>query len=56
MFVLFVCFTDSFEAQFLRVLHRVNCTIERNEIRLADQERRECTEIEWKQVRFSPFL
>ncbi|XP_054257885.1 neuronal acetylcholine receptor subunit alpha-7-like [Macrosteles quadrilineatus] len=41
---------DSFEAQFLRVLHRVNCTIERNEIRLADQERRECTEIEWKQV------
>ncbi|XP_075223407.1 neuronal acetylcholine receptor subunit alpha-7-like [Lycorma delicatula] len=41
---------DSFEAQFLRVLYRVNNTIERNEIRLAEQERRDLAELEWKQV------
>nr|AWX65633.1 nicotinic acetylcholine receptor alpha 5 subunit [Laodelphax striatellus] len=41
---------DSFEAQFLRVLYRVNSTIERNELRLAEQERRDLAELEWKQV------
>lgn len=42
--------TDSFEAQFLRVLNKVNHTIERNELRLTEQERRDMTEVEWKQV------
>lgn len=41
---------DSFEAQFLRVLNKVNHTIERNELRLTEQERRDVTEVEWKQV------
>jgi nicotinic acetylcholine receptor len=41
---------DSFEVQFLRVLKKVSHTIERNEGRLADHERREQTEMEWKQV------
>jgi ferritin-like metal-binding protein YciE len=41
---------DSFEAQFLRVLNKVNHTIERNELRLAEQEHRDVTEREWKQV------
>lgn len=43
-------FADSFEAQFLRVLNKVNHTIEHNELRLAEQERRDVAEIEWKQV------
>jgi hypothetical protein len=43
-------FADSFEAQFLRVLNKVNHTIEHNEVRLAEQERRDVAEIEWKQV------
>ncbi|XP_021921237.1 neuronal acetylcholine receptor subunit alpha-10-like isoform X1 [Zootermopsis nevadensis] len=41
---------DSFEAQFLRVLNKVNHTIERNELRVTEQEHRDVTEREWKQV------
>ncbi|XP_072162548.1 neuronal acetylcholine receptor subunit alpha-9 isoform X2 [Bemisia tabaci] len=40
----------SFETQFMRMLQRVNVTVEQNELRLLDQERREQTELEWKQV------
>ncbi|KAJ1525706.1 hypothetical protein ONE63_008917 [Megalurothrips usitatus] len=43
-------FSEDLEAQFVRVLMRVNATIERNEARLAEQERRETAELEWKQV------
>ena len=38
------------EAQWLRVLGRVHATIERNEKRLAEQDRRERMEFDWKQV------
>ncbi|CAL7938368.1 unnamed protein product [Xylocopa violacea] len=38
------------EAQWLRVLGRVHATIERNEKRLAEQDRRERMELDWKQV------
>ncbi|XP_029160212.1 neuronal acetylcholine receptor subunit alpha-10-like isoform X1 [Nylanderia fulva] len=38
------------EAQWSRVLGRVHATIERNERRLVEQDRRERTELDWKQV------
>ncbi|KAL1122815.1 hypothetical protein AAG570_003141, partial [Ranatra chinensis] len=41
---------ESFESHLLRVLHRVNSTIERNETRLQDKEKREMSELEWKQI------
>ncbi|XP_020285197.1 neuronal acetylcholine receptor subunit alpha-10-like isoform X2 [Pseudomyrmex gracilis] len=40
----------SLEAQWFRVLGRVYATIERNEWRLVEQDRRERTELDWKQV------
>uniref|UniRef100_A0A0A9W1Z4 Neuronal acetylcholine receptor subunit alpha-9 n=1 Tax=Lygus hesperus TaxID=30085 RepID=A0A0A9W1Z4_LYGHE len=42
--------TDSFETHLLRMLHHVNMSIEKNEIRLQEKEKREMAEIEWKQV------
>lgn len=42
--------TDEFERQFLRVLNKVYETIEKNEMRIADQERRELARTEWHQV------
>ncbi|BES90609.1 nicotinic acetylcholine receptor [Nesidiocoris tenuis] len=42
--------TESFETHLLRMLHHVNMTIERNEIRLQEKEKREMSELEWKQV------
>ena len=50
---------DNFERQFLRVLNKVYQTIERNEVRLAEQDRRDAIKLEWQQValvidRFSP--
>ncbi|PVD30574.1 hypothetical protein C0Q70_09842 [Pomacea canaliculata] len=41
---------DPFELQFSRVLQRVNQTIERNEIRLMEQDKREVIKLEWQQV------
>lgn len=41
---------ENFEQQFMRVLQKVYQTIEQNEIRLADQDRREAIKIEWQQV------
>ena len=38
------------EAHWSRILVRVHTTIDRNERRLADQDNREKTELEWKQV------
>lgn len=32
------------------MLHHVNTTIERNELRLQEKEKREMAELEWKQV------
>ena len=40
----------AFEKQFVRVLHKVYQTIERNEIRLAKQDRRDHIKLEWQQV------
>ena len=40
----------AFEKQFVRVLHKVYQTIEKNEIRLADQDRRDQIKLEWQQV------
>ena len=42
--------TDNFERQFLRVLNRINHTIELNEIRLAENDRRNVIKDEWQQV------
>ncbi|CAH1788434.1 unnamed protein product [Owenia fusiformis] len=41
---------DNFERQFLRVLQKVNQTIEKNEIRLSDQDRRDAIKLEWQQL------
>ena len=41
---------DSTERQFLRVLQKVYQTIEKNEMRLADQDRRETIRQEWQQL------
>lgn len=41
---------DSFESDFLRVLNRVHATIARNEMRLAEKDRREAANLEWQQV------
>ena len=42
--------SDNFEQQFLRVLNRINQTIEMNEIRLAEEDRRDVIKYEWQQV------
>ncbi|XP_074659528.1 neuronal acetylcholine receptor subunit alpha-10-like [Tubulanus polymorphus] len=41
---------DDFEKQFLRVLQKVYQTIEKNEMRLAEQDRRDAIKLEWQQV------
>ena len=41
---------DNFERQFLRVLHKVYQTIEKNEMRLAEQDRRDQIRLEWQQI------
>ncbi|KAK3876955.1 hypothetical protein Pcinc_018292, partial [Petrolisthes cinctipes] len=41
---------DTFERHFLRVLDKVNLTIEKNEVRLAEQDRRDAIKLEWQQV------
>ena len=41
---------DNFERQFLRVLNKVYQTIERNDARLAEQDRRDAIKLEWQQV------
>lgn len=38
------------ETQWTRILGRVHATIERNERRLAEHDKRERTELEWKQI------
>ncbi|XP_013408627.1 neuronal acetylcholine receptor subunit alpha-10-like [Lingula anatina] len=42
--------SDNFEKQFSRVLQKVYQTIERNEMRLAEQDRRDAIKLEWQQV------
>ncbi|XP_014674123.1 PREDICTED: ligand-gated ion channel 4-like, partial [Priapulus caudatus] len=41
---------DLFERQFIKVLNKVYQTIEKNEIRLAEQDRRDTIRLEWQQV------
>lgn len=41
---------ENFERQFLRVLNKVYQHIERNEVRLADQDHKDAIKIEWQQV------
>ncbi|CAD5117806.1 DgyrCDS6557 [Dimorphilus gyrociliatus] len=41
---------DNLERQFMRVLQKVQQTIEKNEIRLAEQDRRDIIKLEWQQV------
>lgn len=41
---------NDFERHFLRVLHKVYQTIERNDIRQAEQDRRDHIRLEWQQV------
>ena len=41
---------SAFEKQFVRVLHKVYQTIEKNEMRLAEQDRRDHIKLEWQQV------
>ncbi len=42
--------TDNFERQFLKVLHKVYQTIEKNETRLTEQDRRDQIRLEWQHV------
>uniref|UniRef100_A0A914ZZ33 Neurotransmitter-gated ion-channel transmembrane domain-containing protein n=1 Tax=Parascaris univalens TaxID=6257 RepID=A0A914ZZ33_PARUN len=42
--------SDTFESEFLRVLNRVHATIARNEMRLAENDRRDASNLEWQQV------
>ncbi|KAL3266839.1 hypothetical protein HHI36_010990 [Cryptolaemus montrouzieri] len=39
---------DAFEAQILRLLDKVHASIDKNEQRVSEQERKETTELEWK--------
>ncbi|KHN75680.1 Ligand-gated ion channel 4 [Toxocara canis] len=41
---------DTFESEFLRVLNTVHATIARNEMRLAENDRRDASNLEWQQV------
>lgn len=41
---------DVFEAQIIRILTKVHASIDRNEQRLTEHERKEITELEWKQA------
>lgn len=41
---------DAFENQIIRILNKVHASIDRNETRLTEQERRELIEMEWKQT------
>ncbi|XP_066949049.1 neuronal acetylcholine receptor subunit alpha-10-like isoform X1 [Macrobrachium rosenbergii] len=41
---------SDFEYQFLRVLNKVYQTIEKNEMRLGEHDRKEATRVEWQQV------
>ena len=41
---------DNFELQFIRVLNKVYTAIERNEVRLADQDRKDAIKLEWQQL------
>uniref|UniRef100_A0A158PHK9 Neur_chan_memb domain-containing protein n=1 Tax=Angiostrongylus costaricensis TaxID=334426 RepID=A0A158PHK9_ANGCS len=41
---------DSFESEFLRIIDLVHATIERNEMRVAEHDRRDATQLEWQQV------
>lgn len=41
-------FADAFENQIIRILNKVHASIDRNEQRLMEQDRRELTELEWK--------
>lgn len=42
--------SENCDNQFLKVLHKVNQTIERNEVRLAEQDRRDYIKQEWQQL------
>ena len=42
--------SSEFERQFMRVLQKVYQTIEKNEMRLAEQDRRDAIKVEWQQV------
>lgn len=46
----FFVFSDYFENRIIRLLHKVHASIDKNEQRLAEQDRRELTELEWKQA------
>jgi nicotinic acetylcholine receptor len=41
---------DAFENQIIRILNKVHASIDRNEQRLSEQDRKELTELEWKQA------
>jgi hypothetical protein len=41
---------ETFERQFIRVLNKVYTTIEKNEVRLLEQDRRDTIKLEWQQV------
>nr|AWC68049.1 nicotinic acetylcholine receptor alpha 5 [Leptinotarsa decemlineata] len=41
---------DVFENQILRILNKVHASIDKNDQRMIDQDRRELTELEWKQA------
>ena len=42
--------SEVFESQFSRVLQKVYQTIERNEMRVLEQDKRDAIKLEWQQV------
>lgn len=43
-------FSDAFENQIIRILNKVHASIDKNDHRMTDQDRKELTELEWKQT------
>ncbi|CAG9836554.1 unnamed protein product [Diabrotica balteata] len=41
---------DAFESQVIRILHKVHSSLDKNDHRMTDQDRRDLTELEWKQA------
>ncbi|CAH1103702.1 unnamed protein product [Psylliodes chrysocephalus] len=42
--------SDAFENQIIRILNKVHASIDKNDHRMTDQDRKELTELEWKQT------
>jgi hypothetical protein len=41
---------DPCQKEFMKILHRINKTIDRNDLRMAEQDRRDVIRVEWQQL------